>query len=43
VTIEKNSEGAYFISDIVDGYLVTKRYYGFTKREAVRLFKEETR
>ena len=41
MNIEKNSEGAYFISDIVGGYLVTKRYYGFTKREALQLFKEE--
>jgi hypothetical protein len=43
VSIDKNSEGAWRISDIVDGYLVTRRYYGYTKREAVRLFKEETR
>jgi hypothetical protein len=43
VSIDKNHEGAYVISDIVSGYLVTRRYYGYTKREALRLFKEETR
>jgi len=41
MTIERNSEGAYVISDIIAGYLVTRRYYGYTKREAVQLFKEE--
>lgn len=43
MTVERNYAGAYVISDIVGGYLVTKQYYGYTKREAVRLFKEETR
>ncbi len=37
--IEKNREGAYVISDIVSGYLVTRSYYGYTKRESVRLFR----
>lgn len=39
MTIEKNREGAYVISDIVSGYLVTRSYYGYTKRESVRLFR----
>ena len=43
MTIDKNAEGAWRITDIVDGYLVTRRYYGYTKREAIKLFKEETR
>jgi hypothetical protein len=43
MSIDKNSEGAWRISDVVDGYLVTRRYYGYTKREAIKLFKEETR
>lgn len=41
MTIERNHEGAYVISDIVKGYLVTMRYYGYTKREAIRLFRQE--
>ena len=43
MTIDKNAEGAWRVSDIVNGYLVTKRYYGYTKREAIKLFKEQTR
>ena len=41
--IEKNYEGAWVISDIIGGYRVCHRYYFYTKREAVRLFKEATR
>jgi len=41
MTIEKTSEGAYRITEIIGGYLVTRRYYGYTKKEAVKLFKEE--
>jgi hypothetical protein len=40
MTIEKNSEGAWVISDEVGGYLVTRRYYFYTKREAASLFRE---
>ena len=43
MTIEKNYEGAWVVSDIVGGYLVTRRYYFYTKREAVRLFRQEVR
>lgn len=39
--IEKNIEGAWVITDIVAGYFVTRRYYGYTKREAIQLFKNE--
>lgn len=39
--IAKNSKGAYLISDFVNGYLLTRTYYGYTKREAVALFKKE--
>lgn len=42
MTVGRNYEGAWVISAIVDGYLVTRRYYGYTKREAVRLFRRET-
>jgi len=41
MTIEKTVEGAYRITAIIGGYLVTRRYYGYTKKEAVKLFKEE--
>lgn len=41
--VEKNEEGAWVIYDSIGGYLVTRRYYFYTKREAVRLFKREMR
>jgi hypothetical protein len=43
MTVDKNNEGAWRVSDIIGGYLVTRRYYGYTKREAIKLFKEETK
>jgi hypothetical protein len=44
MTIEKNREGAWVIYALGrDGYLVTRSYYGHTKREAVRLFNEYMR
>jgi hypothetical protein len=41
MTIEKNYEGAWVVSDIVGGYLVTRRYYYYTMREALAMFKAE--
>jgi hypothetical protein len=43
MTIEKNMNGFWVISDIVDGYLVTRRYMDYTKKEAVAMFKAELR
>jgi hypothetical protein len=44
MTIERMfPSGGYRIDVVVDGYLVTKWYYGYTKREAIKLFKEQTR
>jgi hypothetical protein len=47
MTIDKNSEGAWRISDFVgEGageYWLCRTYYFYTKREAIRLFKEEAR
>ena len=41
MNIEKNVYGAYVISDIVNGYLVSKQYYYYTKKEAISRFKRE--
>ena len=41
MTIDKSYSGAWVISDIVRGYLVTRQYYFYTKREAIRQFKAE--
>ena len=38
--VKKNETGAWEISDIVNGYLLSKVYYFYTKKDAVRLFKE---
>jgi hypothetical protein len=44
MTVERmHPSGAYRIDDVIGGYLVTKWYYGYTKREAIKLFKEQTR
>jgi hypothetical protein len=40
---EKNYEGAWVVSDIVGGYLVTRRYYYYSKREALAMFRAEAR
>jgi hypothetical protein len=33
--------GAWEVSDIVGGYWVARTYYGYTRREAVALFRRE--
>ncbi len=43
MSIHKNREGAYVISDIVAGHLFTRAYYGYTKREAISLFRQARR
>ena len=41
MTIERNYEGAYIVSDIVNGYRVARKYYGYSKREALAMFRAE--
>ena len=42
ITVEKNPEGAYVITALLnDAYLLTRRYYGYTRREAVARFRAE--
>ncbi len=33
--------GSYVVSDIIGGQLVTRVYYGYTKRECQRMFRAE--
>jgi hypothetical protein len=44
-SIDKNREGAWrisaFVGEGIDEYLLTKTYYFYTKREAIRLFKQQ--
>lgn len=41
--IERNYQGAWVISDIIGGYRVARQYYGYTKREAIRLFRADSK
>jgi hypothetical protein len=41
LTIEKNKYGGYEITAIVGGYLMTRQFFYYTKREAARLFLQE--
>jgi hypothetical protein len=41
VSVEKTFQGAWRVSAIVGGYLVSMQYMGYTKREAVARFKEQ--
>jgi len=34
--------GAWEVSDIIDGYRVSWVYYGYTKREALAMFRRDT-
>ena len=38
--IDKNNEGAWRISETINGYLETKVYYFYTKQQAIKLFRE---
>lgn len=35
--------GAWQVCAVVRGYLVTRTYYGYSKREALAMFKREVR
>mgnify|MGYP001613860763 CR=1 FL=1 len=39
--IEKNINGSIVISELVRGLFITRVYYGYTKRECIRMFCDE--
>jgi hypothetical protein len=41
--IDKNKEGAWRISETINGYLKTKVYYFYTKKDAIKLFRKYRR
>lgn len=41
IQIERTFQGAWLISAMIDGYLVSKQYMGYTKKEAVSMFQQE--
>ena len=42
MTIEKTFQGAWKVSAIINGYLITRQYFGYTKKQAIVLFKGES-
>ena len=43
MTVTKNPNGSLTVSKVINGYLYTKTYYGYTKREAVSLYTRESK
>jgi hypothetical protein len=43
MSINKNIHGAWVVSDIIGGHRVQKTYYYTTKKEAIKLFKKESK
>jgi hypothetical protein len=41
ITTNRNRNGGLVLSAVVGGYLVSRQYYGYTKREALKLFRSE--
>jgi len=41
--IDKNNKGAWRICEDINGYFETKVYYFYTKKEAIKLFREYRR
>ena len=39
--IDKNRDGAWRIKEIINGSWETRLYYFYTKKQALKLFKEE--
>ena len=39
----KNIHGAWVVSGIVGGFLVTRKYYGYTKAQSVAMWHEEAK
>ena len=42
MTVTRQNNGSYLISDIIDDQYISQVYYFYTKREAMRAFKELT-
>ena len=41
ITVEKTLQGAWRVSAIIAGYRQSIQFFGCTKKEAIRWFKEE--
>ena len=40
MTVRKTFQGAWVVSDIINGYLKEMQYMGYTKQEAIEKFKK---
>lgn len=43
MTVEKTFQGTWRISDVVGGRFLTRQYFGYTKREAAKCFRQYVR
>lgn len=41
--IERTFQGAWRISGMIDGYLITRQFFGYTKKEAIAAFQQENK
>jgi hypothetical protein len=41
MTIEKGKQGQWIITAIINGYLVSKQFFGYSKKDAIALFKKD--
>ena len=41
MTTEKTFQGAWRVSDVIDGQFETRQYFGYSKREAIAEFKAD--
>lgn len=41
MTVEKTALGAWRVSDLINGLLVSRVYFYYTKKEAIKAFKKE--
>jgi len=40
MTITRLHNGSYYISDIIEGHLIEQVYYFYTKKEAIKKFRQ---
>lgn len=43
MTVEKTIFGYWKISKVINGVLITRQYSGYSKRDAIAMFREDTR
>jgi len=39
ISARKTFQGAWALSTVAGGYLISRQYFGYTKREAIALFR----